>query len=67
MSEFDKDNIETTKSGIDITSSDIDKTVDEIFAELKAGNATVQSRPRNYYEVVIPFNKLPEELKQAIC
>jgi hypothetical protein len=27
----------------------------------------VESRSKNYYEVVIPFEKLPEELKLAIC
>jgi hypothetical protein len=67
MGAFDKGNNGATRDGVDITSGDIEGIVEELFAELKKGNATVQSRPRNYYEVVIPFDKLPEELKQAVC
>jgi hypothetical protein len=64
---FDEDSRRTAQDEVDITSDDAEGIVEVLFAELKKGHATVQSRPRNYYEVAIPFDKLPEELKRAVC
>jgi hypothetical protein len=75
MSEFDTDSLPATKSGVDISADAIDEIVNDVFVELKAGRATVQSRPRNYYEVRIPFDvahevtysKLNQETLDAIA
>jgi hypothetical protein len=58
--------IGTTKSGEVITGDNVDSVVDDLFSKLVPGQATVESRSRDYYGVTIPLEKLPAELRKAL-
>jgi hypothetical protein len=58
--------IGTTKNGKVVTEGNVDSVVDDLFSKLEVGQATVESRPRDYYGVTIPLEKLPAELRKAL-